>query len=292
MEDVVDRETQSDAPALVGKVAVVAGASRGVGRGIALGLGEAGASVVATGRSTRFGKRTDRRNMETVEDTAEDLSALGGDGTPYVIDHLDAAALHDLSLYVLRRIGPPDVLALSIWGGNETYDGERFADGSRFGAPIWSRSPEGYERAIGAGAYAALKTLHAFVPMMKERGGLLVFIGFDGEGAYLGDPFYDLGKAAMLRLMQVTAQDLAGTPLTACHLSPGFVATERVSDAGLAAETTETPLYAGRAVAALAADPERGRHHGRSLFVADLAREYGFCDEDGTQPERFRLEEG
>lgn len=280
----------ADAAPLQGQICIVAGASRGVGRGIALGLGEAGATVIATGRSSRFGERTDRRHGETVEDTAADIEALGGRGFPYVCDHTDRAALHDMAVHVRKRHGAPDVLVFAVWGGNETYDGDVYADGARFGTPFDQRPLQGLVRALESSVYAAFATLGAVAPLMKAKGGLIVLVGFDGEGAYLGDPFYDMGMATLLRSMTIMAHELQDSPISVCHLSPGFVATERVRDADLGAQTTETPLYAGRAVAALAADPDRARHHGRSLFVADLARDYGFTDEDGSQPSRFVLE--
>lgn len=272
---------------LAGKVCIVAGASRGVGRGIALGLGEAGATVICSGRSTRFGHRTEGRR-ETVEAAAEAVEAAGGRGYPYVCDHTDTKALYAFSAYVMRRFGPPSVVVCSVWAGAEGFDGARHADGTPFGAPFHERSLAPFEPALESGAYAALATARAFAPLMTPVGaGLVVVVGFDGEGRPLGDIFYDLGKAAALRASQLMAADLAPHGVTVAHLSPGFVRTERVEDAGLAAQSTETPLYAGRAVAALAADPAVRDHGGASLFVADLARRYGFTDADGTQPGRF-----
>ena len=126
--------------------------------------------------------------------------------------------------------------------------------------------------------------------MVRAGKGLIVTVGFDTEGGYLGDVFYDLAKAAMNRLTFAMAQELTPFGVTALGLSPGHVLTERVRDAGLGAETTETPLYAGRAVAALVADPAVARHAGRVLHVADLARAYGFTDRDGSQPARYVID--
>lgn len=244
--------------------------------------------MIVTGRSSRFGRRTDKRHAETIEDTAADVEAQGGRGFPYVCDHTDRAVLHDMAVHVRTRHGAPDVVVFSVWGGNDGFDGEIYADGTAFGTAFDKRPLQGLVTSLESSAYAAFATLGALVPLMKAKGGLVVLVGFDGEGAYLGDPFFDMGKSTLLRAMTVMAHDLRDGPVTVCHLSPGFVATERVRDAGLAGQATETPLYAGRAVAALAADPERARHHGQSLFVADLARTYGFTDEDGTQPPRYR----
>lgn len=275
---------------LTGKLCLVAGASRGVGRGIALALGEAGATVIVTGRSTRFGYRTEGRR-ETVEDTAEDINAAGGDAHPYVCDYSDARALQELATWLLRRHRAPDVLVTAIWGGNEGFDGKRYADGSSWGAPFWQRSLDGLEKALETGAYIYFATLRAIAPLMIKRGdGLIVAIGFDGGGAFLGDAWYDLGKTAIRRASAIAAQELAPTGISAVHLSPGHVATERVVEAGHAEEATETPLYAGRAVAALAADPEIGRFSGQSLFAGTLAAEYGFTDIDGRQPGPLRID--
>lgn len=272
---------------LAGRICVVAGASRGVGRGIALGLGAAGATVIVAARSTRFGRRTEGR-QETVEDTAEAVQAAGGEGYPYVCDLGDARALHDFAAWTLRRFGPPDCVACAVWGGNEGYDGERYADGSRFGTPFFQRSLSSVETALRTGPLAALAVARAFVPMMLQvRRGLIVTIGFDGEGRYLGDVAYDLGKVAIRRASEIMAIELAPHGLACVHLTPGFVRTERVVDAGMGDAATQSPLYSGRAVAALLADPDVAALNGQSLFVADLARRYGFTDEDGTQPARF-----
>ena len=274
---------------LAGRICLVAGAARGLGRGIALGLGESGATVICSGRSTRFGSRTEGRK-ETIEDTAEAVEAAGGRGYPYVCDHTDARALYEYSAWVMRRFGPPDLVACAVWGGNEGFDGQRHADGSAWGTPIHARALAGYETAIATGAGAFLATARAFVPLMLPAGrGLVLAVGFDSAGAYLGDPWYDLGMAAQVRAVLALSQDLGPHGLAAVHLTPGFVRTERVIDADQAADTTETPLYAGRAVAALAADPAVVRRNGASLHVADLATEYGFTDADGTQPGRYAM---
>lgn len=280
-------ESNGEPKPLAGKLCLVAGASRGVGRGIALALGEAGASVIVTGRSTRFGYRTEGRR-ETVEDTAEDITAAGGNAYPYVCDHTDTKALQDMASWLLRRHGAPDVVVSAVWGGNEGFNGHRYGDGTAWGAPFWQRGLDGLEKALETGAYAYFATLRALAPLMIKKGaGLIVAIGYDGEGAYLGDAWYDLGKAAIRRASQIAALELDPMGITAVHLSPGHVATERVMEAGH--ETPETPLYCGRAVGSLAADPEFDRFSGQSLFVADLARIYDFTDIHGGQPERLRL---
>jgi NAD(P)-dependent dehydrogenase (short-subunit alcohol dehydrogenase family) len=274
---------------LAGKVCIVAGASRGVGRGLALGLAEQGATVICSGRSTRFGGRTEGRR-ETVEDTAEAVQAAGGQGHPYACDHTDAKALHEFAAWVLRRHGPPDVVACAVWGGNEGFDGTVYADGATFGTPFWQRSLAPFDTAMRTGAYALLATTRAFAPLMIPAAtGLVAAVGFDSGGVYMGDVFYDIGKAGILRASEIIAAELGPRGVTTVHLTPGFVRTERVLDAGHGEQATQSPLYAGRALAALAGDPGVARRNGQSLFVADLAMEYDFTDLDGTRPGRFVL---
>lgn len=277
-------------PSLPHTVALVAGASRGVGRGVARGLGEAGASVVVSARSSEAGPRTDQRR-ETIEDTAREIIAAGGRGYPYVCDHTDARAVDALTAWTLRRFGRIDVAVCAVWGGNEGYDGARYPDGSAWGDSFWRRPAARLGTVLGASLLPALLLARAVAPaMVAARRGLVVFIGFDADGAPLGDLHHDLAIASLNRLAVACAAELTPHGVTALALSPGRVATERARDLGI--EGGESPLYAGRAVAALAADPDVARHGGRTLAVADLARAYGFTDQDGSQPERFFPDRG
>ena len=277
------------APDLRGKVCLVAGASRGVGRGIARGLGEAGATVVVTARSSETGPRTEMR-PEAIEDTAREVDAAGGEGHHYLCDHRSERAVDEMVHWMLRRFGRIDVAVASVWSGNEGYDGTRYPDGAAWGTPFWRRSAEPFSGFLNGGPYPALLLARAVAPaMVSAKGGLLVFVSFATEDGYLGDLYYDLAKAATNRLAFACAAELAPHGVCALSLSPGFVRTERVRDVGQAELATETPLYAGRAVAALAADPWVLTQCGRVLHVADLARAYGFTDADCTQPERFRI---
>lgn len=275
---------------LASKICLVAGASRGLGRGIARALGQAGATVICTGRSSEAGPRTDQR-LETFEDTAREVEAAGGKGQPYRCDHTNEREVDHLVAWCLRRFGRLDCVVDAVWGGNEGYDGDRYRDGSAFGTPFWRRPVARLGESFESGVYAQLLLARAVAPAMAQmRHGLIVTVSFDTADGYLGDVFYDLGKTAMNRLSFAMAQELKPFGVTALGLSPGHVLTERVRDAGLAEQATETPLYAGRAVAALAADPDVMRHAGQMLHVADLARLYGFTDADGRQPERFTLQ--
>ncbi len=264
---------------LANRVCLVAGASRGLGRGIARALGEAGATVIVTGRSSEAGPRTDHR-PETFEDTAREVDAAGGKGHPYRCDHTQEREVDQLVSWCLRRFGRLDGVVDAVWGGNEGYDGERYPDGSAFGAPFWRRPVARLGQSFESGVPA----------MVQARKGLIVTVGFDTSAGYLGDVVYDLAQAAMNRLTLAMGQELKPFGVTALGLSPGRVATERVRDAGLATEAFETPAYAGRAVAALLADADVARHTGQVLSVADLARLYGFTDRNGSQPARYEIQ--
>lgn len=273
---------------LRGKVCLVAGASRGVGRGIARGLGEAGATVIVSARSSETGPRTEMR-PETIEDAARMVDAAGGEGHHYICDHTSERAVDGLVHWALRRFGRIDVAVSSVWGGNEGFDGARYPDGAAWGTPFWRRSSQGLRRFLEAGPEAGMLLARAVAPaMVAARRGLLVFVSFESDGAYLGDINYDLAKAATNRMAFACAAEMRPYGVTALALSPGFVRTERVSEGG-DERTTESPLYAGRAVAALAADAAVFQRSGQVLQVADLARAYDFADTDGSRPERYRI---
>jgi NAD(P)-dependent dehydrogenase (short-subunit alcohol dehydrogenase family) len=242
---------------LGGRTCLVAGGSRGVGRGIALALGEAGARVIVTGRSSEAGAATDAR-PETIEETAREVSARGGEGLLFRCDHAEQREIDALMGYV-RRVAPKlDLAVLNVFGGNDGFDGD-------------------------------LLTAQALAPfMVAARKGLIIVTTFDADGAYLGDAFHDLAMASTARLAFVMAKDLAPHKVTVLALSPGLVRTERVVAAGLGEEAKESPLYAGRVVARLAGDGGVARFAGQVLHVADLARLYEVQDVDGSQPARYK----
>lgn len=276
---------------LSGRICLVAGASRGLGRGIARALGEAGATVIVTGRSSEAGPHTDQR-PETFEDTAREVEFAGGKGHPYRCDHTNEREVDGLVAWALRRFGRLDCVVDAVWGGNEGYDGARYPDGAAWGTPFWRRSAEPFAQFLGTGPYPGLLLARAVAPaMVAARQGLIAFVSFGTEDGFLGDFYYDLAKAATNRLAFACAAELAPHGVCALGLSPGFVATERVRDLDQEALATESPLYAGRALAALAADPSVLDRAGATLHVGDLARAYGFTDADGRQPARFRIGE-
>jgi NAD(P)-dependent dehydrogenase (short-subunit alcohol dehydrogenase family) len=274
-------------PELRGRSCLVAGASRGVGRGIALGLGEAGARVIVTGRSSESRAATDGR-PETIEEVAREVTAAGGDGLLFRCDHTQARELDQLAAYV-RRVAPRlDLMVLNVFGGNDGFDGERYPDGSSYGTPFWRRPAARLGRLLETALYANLLTAQALAPFMVASGaGLIIVTTFDADGAYLGDAFHDLAMAGTARLALVMARDLAPHGVTALALSPGLVRTERAVGAGLSEAASESPLFVGRVAAALAADADVARFTGQVLHAADLARLYGVKDVDGAQPARY-----
>ncbi|MEM1117353.1 MAG: SDR family oxidoreductase [Bacteroidota bacterium] len=270
-------------------IAIVAGASRGVGRGIALALGEAGATVYVTGRTLKAHRRRDAPG--SIEETASEVTRLGGRGVAVQVDHTrveDVRALVDL---VRAEAGRLDLLVNAVWGGNEV--------GVEAG-PLWEQPLAHWDAMMRAGVWAALLTSRYAVPLMTERpGGLVATVTFDDRARYTGHLYYDLAKAALRRFAFGLAEDLEPHGAASVAISPGFVRTERVLAAFKTSERrwrsvpdlagTESPRYVGRVLAALAADPEAARLSGQTLLAADLAQEYGVTDLDGTQPEAFRL---
>ena len=276
---------------LSNRVAIVAGASRGVGRGIALALGEAGATVYVTGRTLKAHRRRDVSG--SIEETASDVTRLGGRGIAVQTDHTrveDVRALVDL---VRTEAGRLDLLVHAVWGGNEV--------GIEAG-PLWEQPLAHWDAMMRSGVWAAILTSRYAVPLMTERpGGLVATVTFADRERYTGHLYYDLAKAALRRFAFGLAQDLEPHGAASVAISPGFVRTERVLAAFKTSERrwtsvpelagSESPRYVGRALAALAADSEAARFSGQTLLAADLARRYGVTDLDGTQPEAFRLPE-
>jgi NAD(P)-dependent dehydrogenase (short-subunit alcohol dehydrogenase family) len=287
---------------LTGRVALVAGATRGAGRGIAAALGEAGATVICTGRSSRTGAlRSDYDRPETVEETAELVTALGGTGVAEVVDHLDSSQVAALAARVRDRFGHLDVLVNDIWGGEDLKGGPEQWD-----TPVWEHDLQVGLRILRLAVETHLVTSHHLLPLLIGRpGGLLVEMT-DGTRAYNDDHYrisvyYDLAKVAVTRLAWSQGHELAPHAGTAVALTPGWMRSEIMLDAFATTEgawrtslgstapadfaISESPRFVGRAVAALAADPDRGRWNQQSLDAGRLAREYGFTDVDGSQPD-------
>ena len=283
--------------ALKGKVALVAGATRGAGRGIAVELGAAGATVYVTGRTTR-GRPSEYARPETIEETAALVSASGGRGIAVRVDHLVAAEVRALVERIRAEQGRLDVLVNDIWGGENLKEWNK---------PVWEHDLDNGLRMLSLGVHTHLITAHHALPLLIERpGGLLVEVT-DGTADYNADhyrinPFYDLAKVAVTRMAWAHAKDLAPHGATSIAITPGWLRSEMMLEAfGVTEQNwrdatariphfviSETPRFVGRAVAALAADPDRARWNGQSLSSGGLAQVYGFTDVDGSRPDAWR----
>ena len=282
---------------LNGKVALVAGATRGGGRGIAVGLGEAGATVYCTGRSTRD-RRSEVDRPETIEETAELVTAAGGRGLAVQVDHLEADQVRALVERIAAEAGRLDVLVNDVWGAEHLFEWD---------TPVWEHDLERGLRLLRLAVDTHLITSHCALPLLLSRPGGLVVEMTDGTAEYNADryrvsTFYDVAKSAVIRLAWAQAQELAPRGATAVALTPGWLRSEAMLDIyGVAEENwrdatarvphfciSESPIYVGRAVTALAADPDVGRWNGQSLSSGQLAQVYGFTDADGTRPDAWR----
>jgi NAD(P)-dependent dehydrogenase (short-subunit alcohol dehydrogenase family) len=282
---------------LTGKVALVAGATRGAGRGIAVELGAAGATVYVTGRSTRE-RRSEYDRPETIEETAELVTEAGGRGIAVPTDHLEPPQVEALVARIRREHAALDVLVNDIWGGENLV---------QWNKPVWEHSLEKGLRLLRLAIDTHLVTSHYALPLLVARpGGLLVEVT-DGTAEYNRthyrlSAFYDLAKTSVIRLAWAFAQELAPHGGTAVVITPGWMRSEMmlehysVTEANWHAATekqphfaiSETPRFVGRAVAALAADPARARWNGQSLSSGQLAGVYGFTDLDGSRPDCWR----
>ena len=271
---------------LEGTVAVVAGGTRGAGRGIAVELGAAGATVFVTGRSSRGGASPMGR-PETIEETAELVTAAGGEGVAVRVDHTVPAEVEAL----FRRVGRLDVLVNDIWGGDPL---------TQWGTPFWQHDLAAGLRMQELAVATHLITSHFAAPLLIAGGQGLIVEMTDGDGdGYRGNLFYDLAKASVIRLAKAQAEELRPHGVAAVAVTPGFMRSEAVLDHfgvteanwrdGVAKDrnfaASETPRYVGRAVAALAADPHVMTRTGQTLTSWGLAREYGFTDVDGSRPD-------
>ncbi|MER7463210.1 SDR family oxidoreductase [Streptomyces sp. NPDC097981] len=276
---------------LAGKVALVAGGTRGGGRGIAVELGAAGATVYVTGRSSTAGRsRLDR--PETIEETAEKITAVGGLGIPVRTDHSRPDEVRVLvDRIAADQDGQLDILVNSVWGGDPLTDWEH---------PLWEQDLDTGLRLIRQAVETHVITSRFTLPLMVARGSGLVVEVTDGNTArYRGSFFYDLAKSAVIRLAVGQAAELKAHGIAAVAITPGFLRSEAMLDNFGVTEAnwrdgaskdpdfacSETPAYLGRAVAALAADPGIMAKTGRALATWGLYKEYGFTDADGTQPD-------
>lgn len=283
---------------LEGKVALVAGGTRGAGRGISVQLGAAGATVYVTGRTSEAG-RSEMGRPETIEETAALVDEAGGRGIAVRVDHLEPEQVQGLVERIDREQGRLDVLVNDVWGGDPLAEWNK---------PVWEHSLEKGLRLLRLAVDTHIITSHFAIPLLiREPGGLVVEIT-DGTAEYNANYrgtvglYYDLAKVSTIRLALVQADELGPHGATALSLTPGWLRSEMmlehygVSESNWRDATeeephfsiSESPHYVGRAVAALAADPEVSRWNGKSLSSGQLAKVYGFTDLDGSQPDCWR----
>lgn len=281
----------SDKQPLTGKVALVAGGTRGGGRGIAVELGAVGAIVYVTGRSSTSG-RSDLDRPETIEETAEQVTAAGGTGIPVRTDHSSPQQVGALADRIAReQNGRLDILVNSVWGGDPLTDWER---------PLWEQNLETGLRLLRQAVETHVITSRFALPLMVARkSGLVVEITDGNTARYRGSFFYDLAKSAVIRLAVAQSAELKPHGVAAVAITPGFLRSEAVLEHFGVTEAnwheaavkdpnfahSESPAYLGRAVAALAADPGIMARTGRALATWSLYEEYGFTDTDGRQPD-------
>src|SRR4051812_40002424 len=283
---------------LTGKVALVAGATRGAGRGVARALGEAGATIYCTGRSTKA-QRSEYDRPETIEETAELVNQAGGRGIAVEVDHLQPEQVRKLVARIEAEHDRLDLLVNSVWASESLVEWN-----TPLGEPALDKGLRMLHNAVDTHLIAS----HFALALMIRRPGGLVVEMTDGTAAYNASnyrlsTFYDLAKAAAIRLAFTQANELEPHGCTAVALTPGWMRSETMLDIyGVREDNwregttgnphfraiSESPLFVGRAVAALAADPEVQRRSGGSFSSGGLAREYGFTDVDGSQPDCWR----
>jgi NAD(P)-dependent dehydrogenase (short-subunit alcohol dehydrogenase family) len=279
------------------KIALVAGGTRGAGRGIAVELGAAGATVYVTGRTTRT-QRSEYNRPETIEETAELVTQAGGQGIPVQVDHLDPLQVQALVKQIEQEQGHLNILVNDIWGA------ENLAE---WNIPVWKHSLDSGLRMLRLAIDTHIITSHFALPLLIQNPGGLVVEITDGTAEYNDTHyrlslFYDLAKTSVIRMAWALAQELQPYQCTAVALTPGWMRSEMMLEHFAVKEAnwedgtakdphfaiSETPRYVGRAVAHLASDPDVARWNGRSLSSGQLAKVYGFTDLDGSQPDAFR----
>jgi NAD(P)-dependent dehydrogenase (short-subunit alcohol dehydrogenase family) len=282
---------------LHGKVALVAGATRGAGRGIAVQLGAAGATVYVTGRTTRE-QRSEYDRDETIEETAERVTAAGGSGIAVPTDHLVPEQVRALAERIDAEQGRIDLLVNDVWGGERLFEWD---------VPVWDHDLDNGLRLLRLGVETHAVTSHFMLPLLVRQPGGLVVEMTDGTSEYNGTNyrnsyFYDLVKNSVLRMAFVLAHELKPHGGTSVALTPGWLRSEMMLEAfGVTEDNwrdalaevphfcmSESPSYVGRAIVALAGDPDVARWNGQSLSSGHLAREYDFTDLDGSRPDFWR----
>lgn len=297
-------------PPLTDRIAVVAGATRGAGRGIAIALGEAGATVICTGRSSRVRRiPSDYQRPETIEETADLVTRAGGKGVAIPVDHLVPDDVRGLADHLRREYGRIDILVNDIWGAEILKGGP-----AEWNTPVWEHDLEKGFRILRLAIDTHITTSHFLLPLMIERPGGLVAEVTDGTAAYNEthyriSVFYDLAKVAVSRLAFSQGHELQPYGCSAVVVSPGWLRSEIMLDGFQVSEAnwrdaldpsredrglpvapegfaeSETPRFVGRGIAAMAADPDRARWNQKSVSSGELAKQYHVTDLDGSAPD-------
>ncbi|WP_284237303.1 SDR family oxidoreductase [Paenibacillus glycanilyticus] len=281
---------------LHGKVALVAGATRGAGRGIAIELGAAGATVYVTGRTTRT-QRSEYNRAETIEDTADLVTAAGGQGIAVQVDHLVPEQVEALVKRIEQEQGHLDILVNDIWGGENLVE---------WNVPVWEHSLEKGLRMLRLALDTHLITSHYALSLLIKSNNALIVEMTDGTAEYNQQHYrlsmyYDLVKNSINRMAWALSEEVKKHGCTAVSLTPGWLRSEMMLEIfkvteenwqdGAATDPhfiiSESPRFVGRAVAALAGDPDAARWNGQSLSSGQLAQVYGFTDIDGSRPNCF-----
>ena len=278
----------------------MAGATRGAGRGIAVALGEQGATVYCSGRSVRGRLASGPTRTETIDETAELVTAASGTGIAVRCDHTVDDEVRELVERIKRDHGRLDVLVNDVWGGDALTE---------FGKTFWQVDVANGRRMLDQAIWSHILTSHHAAPLMFERGaagtGLIVEITDGDFYGYRGNIFYDLVKSSVIRLAFIQARELRKQDVAAVAVTPGFLRSESMLEHfGVTRDTwrdgaktdpnfiaSESPAFVGRGVAALAADPNVKSKSGKMFASWTLAREYGFTDVDGSQPDSWRYME-
>jgi NAD(P)-dependent dehydrogenase (short-subunit alcohol dehydrogenase family) len=287
----IEKPAKKSTPPLTGKIAVVAGATRGAGRGIAMMLGEAGATVYCTGRSVRGKLASGRKRPETIDETAALVTAQGGKGIAVRVDHTVETQVAALFARVRREQGQLDILVNDVWGGDDLM---------QWATPFWQLDMKKGKTMLQRAIWAHVLTSRHGVPLMVEKkSGLVVEITDGDRLGWRGNLFYDLAKVGAIRLAYSMAADLRDSGVTVVAVTPGFLRSEAMLDRfGVSEDNwrdqvkkdphfaeSETPWFVGRAVAALAADPNVAAKSGKVYASWTLATEYLFSDRDGRRPD-------
>lgn len=273
---------------LSGRIALVAGATRGAGRGISVALGELGATVYCSGRSVR-GKPATGSRPETIEETAELVTACGGVGIAVRTDHTVPDEVRALTERISADHGKLDVLVNDVWGGDALTE---------WGTPFWEHSLENGLLMQQRAVHSHIITSKFAIPLMLDRNALVVEVTDGVSEGYRGNLYYDLAKSSAIRLALALSHELRARKVTAVAVTPGFLRSEAMLELFGVTEAnwrdfiakdpnfaeSETPLFVGRCIAALAADPQVWKRNGHALTSWDLAEDYGINDADGRRP--------